>query len=53
MKGKRLAVIKCVATIILAFCTLCTEVEAPMAIINVSAPIVATEVNSSASRPSS
>lgn len=47
-----MAVIKFVATIIIAICTLCTEMEAPMTNIPISTSIDATEVDTIADRPS-
>ncbi len=53
MKGVRLAVIKFIATIVLAICALCTEMEAPMVQMTDSTNTVTTEVSDTAGRPSS
>lgn len=53
MKGLRLAVIKCVATIVLAVFTMYTEMEAPMTNIINPTTTVTTEVSDTAGRPSS
>lgn len=55
MKGVRLAVIKFIATIVIAICALCTEMEAPMAqITDSTATVITTKVSdTTAGRPSS
>lgn len=52
-KELRLAVIKCVATIILAIFTMYTEMEAPMTNVINPTTTVTTEVSDTAGHPSS